>query len=462
MHLRLKDVLGVAVINNFDIQLAKYDRAIKDTDVDDSLSIYDTVLKLEAEYTHDELEQTSTLTGAVAEDYEGNLNLSKKLKTGTDVEIDYNFLRRRSDSPWTVVNPSEESYFKFTFTQPLLKNILGINDWGDVRITKIDVDNFASETLDKIEESLADVEIAYWELLLVGEMLDIRKEAVEKAEQFYGIVKGKEELGSAELTDLYAAGANLKIRKAELAFGGSNLETAENKLKLLMNNNEAAWSVSLLPADTLDILPGDISLVPTLKAAFENRRDYKRAMNDIRAKDIKVAMKKNERWPQLDLEGSFKINGVRQSFAASVSDTWSEENIEYYAGVTFSFPLEAREEKSAQKKAELEKAKALVELKKIEKTIVSEIDSKVKAVNAYRQRVNHFLGAAELQKSKLLEETKKYRYGRSDSDRMTRFQGDYLEAELSLRLAMRDYIGALVDLYLDQNLYLAERNLIAP
>ena len=461
LYLTLKDVLGVAILNNFDIQLAKYDRAIKDTDIDDTLSIYDTVLSLDAEYTHNRLETSSIIAGTVSEDYEVGLNLSKKLKTGTDVDIDYKFLRDRSDSAFITLNPSEESYLKFTFTQPILRNILGMNDWGDVKITKIEVNNFASETLDKIEKSLLEVEKAYWELLLKEKFVAVREDMQKKAQEFFDVVGKKEEIGSAELTDLYAARANLKVRKSELVVEESNLKTAQNKLKLLINNKEANSSIYISPVDMVDISVEDISLVPALKAAFANRRDYRRAMNDIKAKDIRLAMKKNERWPQLDLTGSFKMNGVRRSLASSIEDTLSEENIEYYAGVAFSFPLEAREEKSAQKKAELEKAKALVNLKKIEKTIVSEIDSKAKTVNAYRQRANEFMEVAELQKYKLQEEVKKYRYGRSDSDRIIRFQEDYLNAQIAAGVAILDYIEALIDLYLNQNLYLAKRDLIA-
>lgn len=459
LRLTLDDALKIAIINNFDIQLAKYDRAISEADIDDVLSIYDTVLKLEAEYTHDELERTSVLTGRVSEDYEVGLNLSKKLITGTDVEIDYNFLRHRTDSSYVAINPSEESYVKFTFTQPLLKNILGINDWGDVKITKINVDNFRSETLDKIERALSEVEAAYWELLFKEQLVLIREDMQKKAEEFYDIVKAKEELGSAELTDLYAAKANKKLRESELLVEKANLKAAQNRLKLLMNNKEAASSVYISPVDTVDISNNDIQLIPTLKSAFENRRNYKRAMDDIKAKNIKLAMKKNERWPQLDLEGSFKMNGVRRSLAGSIEDTLNEANTEYFAGATFSFPLEGREAKSAYKKAQNEKAKALVNLKKIEKTIVSEIDNKVKIVNAYRERANEFTEVAELQKYKLQEEEKKYRYGRSDSDRIIRFQEDYLNSEIASSQAMLDYVEALIDLYLAENVYLEERNL---
>jgi outer membrane protein TolC len=462
LPLTLQDVLGIAIVNNFDIQLAKYDRSIKETDMDDAMSIYDTVLKLESEYTHEELERATTLSGGMSEDYEIGLNLSKKLITGTDVDIDYGWLRHRTDSSFVQLNPSEESYIKFTFTQPILKNVLGINDWGDVRVTKIDIDNFRSETLDEIEKSLSEVELAYWELMLVDQMAAIRRDAREEADTFYGIVESKEEMGSAELTDLYAAKANLKTRSAELENVKSNLKTAENKLKLLMNNKEAGSSIRISPIGKVGITEKDISLAPALKTAFDNRRDYKRAVSDIEAKDIELMMKKNERWPQLDLEGSFKMNGIRRSVIGSIQDTFDETNTEYYAKATFSFPFEDREARSAHNKAKLEKAKALVELKKIEKTIVLDIDSKVKAVNTHRHRIKELSEAAELEKFKLQEEAKKYRYGRSDADRMTRFQQDYLDAELSLKLASRDYMKALIDLFIGQNMYLAERNLIAP
>ena len=266
-------------------------------------------------------------------------------------------------------------------------------------------------------------------------------------------------MGSAELTDLYAAKANKKLRQSELLVEESNLNTAQNKLKLLINNKEAASSVHILPVDTIDISPKDVLLVPNLKTAFDNRRDYKRARDDIEAKDIELMMKKNEQWPQLDLEGSFKMNGIRRSLLGSIQDTLDETNTEYYAGLTFSFPLEGREAKSAYEKAKGEKAKSLVSLKKIEKTIVSEIDNKVRTVNAYRQRANEFFEVAELQKQKLQEEEKKYRYGRSDSDRIIRFQEDYLNSEIAKGQAILDYMEALVELYLSQNTYLAKRGL---
>ncbi|MBL7071808.1 MAG: TolC family protein [Candidatus Omnitrophica bacterium] len=459
LPLSLSDTLKIAVLNNFEVQIARYDKAISDADLDDALSVYDAVMEIEAGYTHSELEQITSLTGQVSEDYETNVKMSKKFRYGTGVDIDYNYLRHRTDSAFAQINPSEQSYVQFTFTQPLLKNMFGINDWRDVRITRIEVDNFTSETLDTIEKTLLGVEIAYWELLLVGQMEEIRKDAWQKADDFRAVVESKEELGSAELTDLYAAKANLRVRSAELLAVGADLRTAENDMKFLMNNKEAGSDIRIIPVEKLEIGDTDVQLVPALTTAFENRRDYKRAMKDIEAKDIELKIRDNERWPQLDLEGSFMMNGIRRSWWGSIEDLTEETNTEYYAGATLSIPLDGREEKSAFDKATYEKAKALVELKRIEKEILLDIDSKVKKVNTDRQRIRELSEAVELQEKKMNEEGKKYKYGRSDADRVTRFQQDYMDAELALRLATLDYIRSLGGLYVSQNIYLEERNL---
>ena len=459
LPLTLHEVLELAVLNNFDIQLAKYDRAISDADLYDAFSIYDTVMELDAEYTHTELQQTSSLAGTVSEGYEANVGASKLFRFGTDVEIDYNFSRLRTDSAFARINPAEESYIKFAFTQPLLKNVFGMNDWGDVRVTKIDVENYRSETIDTIEEELAGVEKAYWELLLRIRLADIREKMYERSEDFYEITEGKEQMGSAELTDLYAARANKKLREAELMVENANADSSQNALKLLVNGDEAVSAYKIVPTDTITVGGDDVGLIPALKAAFTNRRDYKRAKKEVEAKDIELKMKKNEMWPQLDLEGSFAINGIRRSFWGSVQDMTEETNTDYYAGVSLSVPLERRAEKSALAKARNEKAKALLDLKRIEKTIVSDVDSVVKLVNAYRLRAKEYTEIAELQKMKLEEEEKKYRYGRSDSDRIIRFQEDYLNAEIARGTALLDYREALIDLFLEQNTYLYEREL---
>lgn len=457
IHLSLNEVLQLALLNNFDVQLAFYDRLIKETDIDKSKSIYDTVLTLTGEYDYNRKEQPTTILGTSSHTGTVGAKLEKRLITGTELTLDFQSERKSTDSPFSTLNPSYESILEMRFVQPILRNFFGMQDLGEVKITKIDVNNFNLEVLDRIEKNLADVEKAYWDLVVASKLVEIREKMYKRAEEFYDINKKKKELGTSELTDLLAAEANMELRRSELDIEEDNLKTAINKLKLLINhpNNEK----DILPLDTLGVRDKEVLLNNNLKLAFENRRDYKRAKEDIKAKKIKFNMKRNARWPQLDLEGSLKLNGVERMWKDAAADAFTHENPEYNAKATFSFPFEDRESRSEYNKAKNEKLKALLSFKKIEKLILTEIDDSVRKINVYRDKTEKAMRIEELQRKKLEEEERQFRYGRSDSDRIIRFQEDLLNAKIETLRSLKEYKDSAIDLYLTQNTFLVKRDL---
>ena len=62
--LSLDEVTRLALQNNFDIQLAKYDALIARTGKGVSESIYDTIIDMEVKYRRDESERASTILGS--------------------------------------------------------------------------------------------------------------------------------------------------------------------------------------------------------------------------------------------------------------------------------------------------------------------------------------------------------------------------------------------------------------
>ena len=457
LYLSLNEALQLAILNNFDVQLNLYDKWIKETDNDKAGSIYDTILTLTSEYNYDRNEQASSIAGTVSHTGTAGAKITKLLPSGTDIAIDFKSARSSSDSVFATMNPSYESTLEMKFTQPLLRNFFGMYDWGKVRITRINVNNFSSEVLDKIEKNLADVEKAYWDVVVEERLVQAAYEMHERAEEFYIINVKKKKIGTAELTDLLAAEANREIRKSELEIEKDKFEAAINKLKLYLN----------FPDDDRDILPiegivfsdRNISLIGCMMTAFENRRDYGRAKDDIKAKKIKFNMEKNARWPKLDLEGSLKLNGVEKKLKDTLADAFTSENPEYDAKITFSFPFEDKDSRSRYNKAKNEKAKSLLKFKKIEKTIVTEINDSVRRAKVYEERAKIKKKIEELQKRKLEEERRQFGYGRSSSDRIIRFQEDLLAAKKSSLSAFKNYKNSIVDLYLTEDTFLTRRNL---
>ncbi len=446
----------IALNNNFDVRLAHYDALIRETELGRALSLYDTTLSVEASYDHNALEKSTIIAGGTSEDYRLDAGLYRTLPSGTDLGVEYSFVRERSDSAFIQINPSEESRFILSFTQPLLENAWGINDRYSVLVTRIDISQALNDTASQIEENIAEAEKAYWQLHYHERVAALRERMYAYAKDFYELVQSMEELGTAELTDLYAARANYTLRDAERTVAQTERRVAENSLRFLMNNDEAGGGIPLATADDIPVPQTGPSIDRALHRAFVMRRDYATARDEVRKKNAELVMAENELWPELDLEGSFTMNGVRRSLTGSLQDATDETNTRYYAGVRMSLTIEGREERSARDKALYEKARALVNLKKIERSIVTGIDSAVRRVNVYRTRLAQFREVASLQLKKLEEENKKYRYGRSQSDRIIRFQEDYLHAQIAYEEAALRYINAAMDLSLAQHAYLRE------
>ena len=459
-ELSLDEVSRLALGNNFDIQLAKYDAQIERTKDGVARSIYDTVIESEVKYRNNQLAQTSTLFGTKVVDNDYNVGLSKKLPSGTTISIDMQNNRSWTNSSFATSNPSHDSSLTATVQQDLGKNFLGIQDRGDVKITKIDIENSEYSSLEKIEDVMAETQKAYWDLVLAIEKRNIAEDVADQAQKLYSLHKEKLTDGLVEYPELYASQANYENRLNELKFSENEAKTKENVVRLLLNITDD--SSDIVPKDKLSISKVEELLDESLKKAFESRWDYKRKLNDIRSNDISLSMKKNSIWPQINLTASMKRNGLGDHFKQAVEDITDQNNPEIFAGITFSIPLENTKARSELSASKLKKAKALINLKLSERKITIDIIDQVRTCNVYRELAMGDKKVVELQTKKLQEEEKRFNRGRSNTDTIIRFQNDLLSAKLQSALSkfkyhtssieLRKKEGTLLDKYWDDEI----------
>ena len=441
--LSLEEVTRLALENNFDIQLTKYDTWIARTDENVARSIYDTIFEAEVKYQNDQSKRTSTILGTKTVDNDYNVGLSKKLPTGTTVSVDLENNRNFNNAVFSSSPLSHDSTLGVSVEQELGKNFLGIQDRGDVKVTLIDIENTEYTSLEKIEESIAVVQKAYWDLVLEGERVKIEEDMVAEAKRLYDLHQEQLKDGLVEIPEAIASEANYKSRKNSLILVLNQKKSKESALNLLLNIEE---DISIEPVDVFSLSGRPEALVSTLKNAFEYRRDYKKAHKEIESKNITLSMKKNNIWPEINLTATLERNGLGDHFRNAVTEITDQNNPNFFAGLTVTFPLENREARGQLKAAELEKAKSLVELKLLERQIAVEITDQVRDCNVFQELAANSQLITSLQEQKLEEEKKRFRYGRSDTDTLIRFQEDLVQAKNSLVVATHRYHNALVDL----------------
>lgn len=450
VSLAIGEVAEIALKNNFDIQLVKYDAYIKRNDLLEKESIYDALVSGSLKVTDNQMKPASTISGTKSLNNKYELGVSKKLPTGTTLSTAISNERNWTNSAFVTTNPSHNAKAKVGIKQEIARNFFGLIDRANIKITKIDIENSDFTTLEKIEQYLSETQKAYWKLALKKEELDIQKAMLKKAQELYNLHKNKQSIGLIEAPELLASEANVKERQNDVLL-------AENAFKVAMN--DLLYKLNLDPEE-LRITPLDefgqyTSQEPvytdSLKKALMSRRDYLKEKNESEAKKIKLVMKKNNLWPEINLEVTFARNGLDQNYKKAIEGIGNEDNPEYYAGLSFSFALENNLAKSEFNKAKLEKARQILKLKSVECKVVVDIKD---ALDAFLSRINAQKNSREianLHKKKLEAEEARFNSGRSDTDTLIRYQEDLLIAEVSLALAGYELKAAEIDLALKEN-----------
>ena len=445
----IDEVSELALTNSLDIQMVKFDVYIKRHDLDIATSLFDTFFSIYGNYTKDTLDVPSTVLGTrnITQGY--GANISKRLPTGTEIGLDVFQQRNNTNSAFSTLNPHHEANAKISLKQPIGRNFFGLKDRSDIKITKIDIENFEFTSLDDIEDQLAAIQKAYWRLVIAQYVFDIRKDMLDQAKRLNAVYERNFDIGLVEEPDLLATQANVETRQSELLINEINLVKAKNDLLLLLGEED--FNVTIVPKDKIETALTWKDLNEALAEAVDKRRDYKRAKKLIDKNRIEIVVKKNALWPQIDLEASFTRNGIQTGYNDAWREVYDDNQHEFYAGITISTSLERGAEKAELAQKKLEKQKYLLLLKKIEQTIFRQINTRVTEVNMLANEVNTAKKVVLLQEQKLLAEEKRLKYGRSSTDLVIRYQQDVLDARLKLARSLFDYRTSLIDLDLAKN-----------
>jgi outer membrane protein TolC len=130
----------------------------------------------------------------------------------------------------------------------------------------------------------------------------------------------------------------------------------------------------------------------------------------------------------------------------------------YFIGAQFSIPLENRAARSQFSQAELQKAQALWAVKELESMIETDVKADLRSIALTQNNISHDIKIIEFEKKKLDGEEKKYRFGRSSSDIILRYEEDVINARIAHLRSIRDYAVSQVNLKRNQNVLLDSIN----
>ncbi len=208
-------------------------------------------------------------------------------------------------------NPYYLASLNLQVTQPLLRN-LGMNAAKrQFKLTIVNADESAAQSLVDTSNTLSQVEDAYWNLVSAWRNVAIQEEALKDATLQQQSVVRLAKRGAAAPIDAVESTTQVATFQDNVFSALQTVSELQNQLKglIVTNAGDAIWMANLVPTSSVMQLPAEPSLNEVVTNALHNRPEVRQALDKYAEANIDLAFAKNQSLPQADVLVTYQSNG---------------------------------------------------------------------------------------------------------------------------------------------------------
>jgi len=457
--LSLEDCIQNALQKNLDLQIARYAPPLANLDLQGAYAGYDLNFAITPQHSYSMAPGSfDPSTGTVgvgrtmdANDVNGSLGglAPWGLKYGLSGDL---------NEAYGTAGSQQEPFSQYggsagiTLSQPLLKNFWIDQTRLNIRIAKNRVKYSELTLKQQIMQTVTAVENAYYDLIYDHENVTVQQKALELATQLVVENRKRVEVGAMAPLDQQNAEAQAASTEAALIAAKSALAVQEHLVKQLITDQYSQWAnLSLEPSGTLAAPRQFFNLQDSWSKGLTQRPDLLQGKLDIERQGITIKYNHNQLFPELDLVGSYGqtasgFNTFNDAFGHLRDGTFPS----YSYGAKLTFPIPNTGARAGYKSSKLVMEQLVLTLKKLEQSIMVQIDNDIKQAESSFQQVAATRTAREYAAAALDAEQKKLESGKSTTYTVLQMQRDLTTARGNEILALDNYNKALSQLSLDE------------
>ncbi|MGB9893692.1 MAG: TolC family protein [Candidatus Saccharicenans sp.] len=407
---------------------------------------------------------------SVTKQYNSTVTFSQNIPFGGSFSaLIYNSVND-SNRKFQTINPVYESRLRFNFSQPLLKDFGWKYSRRDIVIANYNKE-ISDENFQKIlEDTIYNVEVAYWNLVYARENLKVRQQSLRLAQELLEKNKVEIEAGTLPPIELLTAESEVSTRQADILEAQALVKNYEDQLKVVINLAEEmnnVKNVQVIPVDSPSVEKREISYEEALAVALQKRPDLEAIRLDVKTKEFNFGYAKNQLLPNLQFTLGYwspgisgdqliyqdnnpysgiiigKIPGKKSD---ALKDAFNFKYKNWSMGLTLTLPVSNFITKAAYAQAKLSLEQARIKLKNQQQQLDLEIGNTVRTVETNYQRALAYKAARELAEKKLEAEQEKFKVGMSTNYLVLQYQRDLANAMTMELKAMIDYNISLANL----------------
>ena len=490
----LEQCIKIALENNLNLRITNYQPRLSKLGLDGAYSSYDPRFSTGFSDGHRiskgrENPLEFTIPTSETDSFRHNYGLNGLLPTDTRYTIGFNA------SETTGISSNDEPFgsygagFSLRLTQPLLRGAWsGSSVRMNIKLAKQQVESSGLDVKQQIIQTVGSVERAFYNLIADRQNLIIAENSLKNAQEDLRIMKIKTDVGTEAKTRLPQLEAEVYSRQASLISVRNSFTTQVNTLKSLMTDDFAtAIDKELSPVGELNPVQTVFSRTDSWDKALNNRPDILKSTIALERADIRLKFNKNQLYPQLDLIGSYGLSGSDSadimhmydgkayanrvynpefnpadpnskrflskpfvSRAAAFNPTFRDirrgDYPNYSVGLQLNIPIPNRSARANYKTAQAQKETAILQHKRLEQSIMIDIDSLIRSAESSFERIEstrlaRVSGELAVQNERTLRDE-----GASTDFVVLRAERDLTSRRYSEIRAKADYLIALVRL----------------
>jgi len=280
-------------------------------------------------------------------------------------------------------DPAYSNSVRLGLTQPLLRGFGSDVNEAQIRLAR-NADRASFQQLRaRLLATVADVEAAYWQLVLTRQNLIIAEWLVEVGVEVRDVLARRRQY-DATLAEYANAVATVEQRKANVIQARLSVAQATNTLKALVNSPDlpVGDETVVVPVDLPVSAPVRYGLRDGIVAAVANSPTVLQALLAIDNASIQSVVADNQRLPQLDLNAQLGYFGLSGDYGDAVNQLGSGDFVEYLVGATFSQLIGNRLGEALYREARLERSRSVIQYRQSVQLATVEVKNRLLEVVA--------------------------------------------------------------------------------
>lgn len=400
-----------------------------------------------------------------------NLGLNQRMQWGGgQYDLTWNSNRQESNNIFTTFNPSFGATMTLGYTQPLLRGFRTDPQRTELVVSRMNRDISDINLEQTVINTLANVRLAYWELVYARAAVRVQQQALELAEQLVRDNRARVEIGTLAPIDVVQAQSEAAARRQSLALAVRTLRANDLALKQLIVGGTAdeLWGAELNLTDQPQIEAPLINLEGAIRGALDRRTDISRVRRQLDINDAEIDNFRNSVLPQLDLIGSYQLAGqggprlvpAGNSFEAifggqggtipggygdAINNIVDADYPFWSVELRMSYPIGRSADKAAYERARLQLQQAQAQIRQIELQVAVEVTNAALQIDAIQEQIEAATASRELAEEQLRAEESKFEVGLSTNFFVVQAQRDLATAQDTELRAILDYQRALIE-----------------